>query len=119
MATIRQQIAQNRQYSKPPIFHSHLQFVTFQTAPAATKRCKQATAPAYIGRIAKISPIARIVSMTQAVYIHRAGGSNLAATKNPSASGTKNFAKICGTKNSPQINRRMLNSLVRSKFSAR
>ena len=74
------------------MFQSHLPPVTFQTATPATRRWMKAIAPTYLVKIPKINPIASTVSMTQAVYIQNAGGLNFAATKNPSASGTKNFA---------------------------
>jgi hypothetical protein len=45
-----------------------------------------------------------------------AGGLNFAATKKPSASGTKNFAQMWGMKNAPQMMRRIFHPFVRSKF---
>jgi uncharacterized protein YbjT (DUF2867 family) len=46
IATTRQAIAQNTQYSQPPMFHSHLPPVTFNTAAPATRRWTKASAPA-------------------------------------------------------------------------
>src|SRR6478752_5755667 len=58
------------------------------------------------------------VSIAPAMYIHVAGGLNLAALKKLSVAGSVNLTTMCGMKNSPQIKRRTLTPSVRSKFCA-
>src|SRR5580693_5985832 len=65
--------------------------------------------------MANTSPMVSSVSTPPAKYIQVAGGSNLAALKKFNVAGSVNLPTICGMKNSPQISRRILSPLVRSK----
>src|SRR5271166_3008923 len=60
--------------------------------------------------------IVRSISIAPATYIQVAGGLNLAALKKFSVAGSVNLPTMCGIKNSPQIRRRMLTPLLRSKL---
>src|SRR5208337_5246389 len=60
--------------------------------------------------------IVRSVSIVPATHIQVAGGLNLAALKKFSVAGSVNLPTMCGIKNSPQIRRRMLTPLLRSKL---
>src|SRR5438477_10707364 len=64
------------------------------------------------------SPMVRNVSMVPAMYIHVAGGLNLAALKNPKVAGSVNLPTMCGMKNSAQIRRRSTIGLRRLNLSA-